>query len=289
MFFVGQLAENNRLLRLSEKDWWWKKFLITPNPESCRSLLFLSLGFIPTLPSTPISHTSVFSAQPPSILMQHGNGGLPGERRQWKYQKELAKAGHGEGKQEMEPYQGSVRGPWGIPVPTSDVRRRRENKAGSPDTEEPQFTSSLSVGLRAHIPSLPITGWALPQGPGELREDVCNPWGIWNKSKTRKETSPHVPFTKGHSFWEAERVLLKWRFLACERELVSEFSEIMIKESWDYDNLLEPLILIMKEEMVTIRKFPRRGYTRTEGRMVVIFFRSNTIPLWTPQNAAYGA
>lgn len=59
MFFVGQLAENNRLLRLSEKDWWWKKFLITPNPESCRSLLFLSLGFIPTLPSTPISQPSL--------------------------------------------------------------------------------------------------------------------------------------------------------------------------------------------------------------------------------------
>lgn len=46
-----------------------------------------------------------------------------------------------------------------------------------------------------------------------------------------------------------------------------------------------PLILIMEKEMVTIRKFPRRGYAGTEGRMLVIFRK---IPLCTAENAACG-
>lgn len=58
----------------------------------------------------------------------------------------------------MESYQGSVCGTWMIPVHTSDVLGQRRKQSGSPDPEEPLFISSLSVGLGACVPSLPVRG-----------------------------------------------------------------------------------------------------------------------------------
>lgn len=88
---------------------------------------------------------------------------------------------------------------------------RRENKVGSPDTEEPQFTSSLSKKLGALL--FPSQAECFPKEPGNQTRMCATPMGIWNKRKTRKETSLHVPSSEGHSFWEAERILLKWCFL----------------------------------------------------------------------------
>lgn len=51
-----------------------------------------------------------------------------------------------------------------------------------------------------------------PQGTWEFKEEACNPQEDRNKSRARKETSLHVPVTKG-TFLLGSKVLWKWGFL----------------------------------------------------------------------------
>lgn len=88
----------------------------------------------------------------------------------------------------------------------------------------------LDLGLKASV-LFPSQAVSFFQGTGRSEEEVCNPEEIQNKNKTRKEISflhHRIIHSEKQEFSETD---ISW---ACDRELVSKFSEATTKEeSWD--------------------------------------------------------
>ena len=88
----------------------------------------------------------------------------------------------------MESYQGSVCGTRGIPVHMTDGRGQKGKQVGSPDADEPQFTSSLSMGLRALL----FPSWAecFPKESGTYNRMCITPQRNLKQKQHKKRNFP---------------------------------------------------------------------------------------------------
>lgn len=145
-----------------------------------------------TLPVPALPFPIILFSQPSHV--QHslaaGRWRAPRKRKQLKIP-----AGAGKGRswwrevmKEMESDQESVCRTWMIPVPKSDIRGQKRKQSGQPRLRGASVHLLSAHG--AQSPSLPVTGWVLPQGSWESDQDVCNPHGYWKQKKNKKRNFP---------------------------------------------------------------------------------------------------
>lgn len=111
----------------------------------------------------------------------------------------------------MESYQGSV---WHLEVSCAhEWRTWAEEETKWQPRPRGASVPSLSMGLGAHVPSLPVTGWVLPQGTGEFEQDMCNPQGNLKQKQSKKRNFPSCALHQKGIHSEKQGVFWKWRFL----------------------------------------------------------------------------